>query len=77
MQNGLSHHQTMTVSQNIVTPKEQINQSAGLSGLVAILFPLAIIGTIAGCKKYKATLKQRRIDRLNRIWQLEASRKTP
>lgn len=75
MHNGLSNHQTVSTSQHTVTQKEDITRSTTLSGLVAVLFPLMIVMMITGYKKYKVVVRQRRINRLNRMWNLAASKK--
>jgi hypothetical protein len=43
--------------------------------LSAIAFAVVLVCTIMGYRKYRTTLLQRQIQRLNRLWQLDCSEK--
>jgi hypothetical protein len=44
-----------------------------MSGLVAIAFPVIVIGAIVGYRKYRAAVVRQHIQHLNRLWQLDSS----
>jgi hypothetical protein len=66
-----------TVVPTPYSPAQQadIDRSQVTSGLLVILIPIVIVCAIMGDRTHKAKVLQQRIHRLNRIWQLDSSKK--
>jgi Alphavirus glycoprotein J len=50
-------------------------QSNVIDGLTAIALLAMIVGAIVGCRKHQDATRRRRIHYLNRLWQLDSSKK--
>lgn len=50
--------------------------SIAMSGLL-IMLPVVVVSAVVSYRKYRSTVLQRRIQRLNRLWQLDTHRKLP
>ena len=74
MQVGLSTQKTVTTTQYNPTQQADVARSNAINGLIAIALPLVVIGAILAYQKHKSTVLQRRIQRLNRLWQLDTSK---
>ncbi|NJL39576.1 MAG: hypothetical protein HC899_24625 [Leptolyngbyaceae cyanobacterium SM1_4_3] len=60
-------------------PTSQTNVGAidPVGAAVMITFPVLVICAIVGYRKYRTTVLQRRIKRLNRVWQIDSCQKLP
>ncbi len=74
MQPGLSTQKTVTVTQHKPIQHTDVAPINAISVLLVLLLPVVVIGAIAGYRKRKATVLQQRIQRLNRLWQLDSSK---
>jgi hypothetical protein len=66
-----------TQAQNPYNPTSQTNVAEidPITVALTIAFPVFVICAIVGYQKYRVTALQRRIKRLNQIWQLDALKK--
>jgi hypothetical protein len=74
MQSSLSPSKTGTSIQASPAPQPDFALINAIGGSFAIAFPAVVVCVIIGCRKYRATILQRRVHRLNRIWQLGPSK---
>ena len=74
MQNSSSLHKTSTSTQPHPTQPSDVAATNALIGSLAIALPVVVICAIAAYRKHQSTLMQRRVQRLNRIWQLDSSK---
>ncbi len=51
-------------------------QSSNLLGYLIVLVPIFVLFSILGYKRYKVNRRRRRIEMLERIWKVDANRKT-
>jgi hypothetical protein len=70
-----SSHRTITSTQHNLTQNADTTQANTINAVLVLLFPVVIICTIASYRKYRAIVMQRQIQRLNRLWQLDSSKK--
>lgn len=75
MQGNTSNYKTVTSTQYNSTQPTDIARSTAISGFFVILLPVVVIGAIVGYRKCKAMVLQQRINRLNRLWQIDSSQK--
>lgn len=83
MRSNPSSLKTITSTQSNLTPQTNValtnTNSNSLANdcvmLSAIAFAVVLVCTIMGYRKYRTTLLQRQIQRLNRLWQLDCSEK--
>jgi hypothetical protein len=73
MQSGLRLHSTIGMPPQSTVQSTNYNVMDGMNVVVAIALPFVVAGTIMSHRKHKARLMQRRIQRLNRLWQLSSS----
>ncbi len=74
MQNSSSIHKTSTSTQHTLVQPTDVAATNALIGSLAIALPIAVLCAIVGRRKYQSTLMQRRVQRLNRIWELDSSK---
>jgi hypothetical protein len=65
----------VTSTQPDSTPQPDLVLTNVVSGSLAIALPVVLICAIVGYQKHKAAVLRRRIQRLNRLWQLDSSEK--
>ena len=75
MQSGLSTYKTVPSTQHNPTQQSDIAATNAIIGSLAIALPVVVLCAIAGYRKHQSMLMQRRVQRLNRIWQLDSSKK--
>lgn len=75
MQSGLRTQKTITTTAHSHAQQADIARSDAISGLLVILIPVFVYCTIVGYRKYRTTLVQRHIQHLNRLWELDSSKK--
>lgn len=75
MQSSLSAYKTITSPQYSSTQQADIAQANAIMASLVIALPIVVVCAIVGYRKYRATVMQQRIKRLNRLWQLDASHK--
>ena len=66
---------TNTSTQPNPTLQPDFALSNTISGSLTIILPAIVICAIMGRRKYRTTILQRRIQRLNRLWQLDSNKK--
>ena len=71
MQGGLHIQRTVTSTQYNLTQQTDVVLSNPISGLLVILLPVVVVCSIAGHRKYRATVVRQQIKLLNRLWQLD------
>lgn len=75
MQGRPSPLSTGTSTPPTPTPPADVALSNTISGLLVIVLPAVVVCTILVHRKCREMILQRRIQRLNRLWQLDSSRK--
>jgi hypothetical protein len=73
MQNGLRIHSTLGQTPHPTLQATNHGVMDGISVAVALSLPFIVAGAMMGHRKHKARLMQRRIQRLNRLWQLSSN----
>ncbi len=63
----------VTFTQHHPTPPADVAATNAVIGVVAIALPIVLFCAIVAHRKHKATVMQQRIQRLNRLWQLDSS----
>lgn len=74
MQSGLSTYKTVTSTQHNSAHQADIARSNAIISSLTIALAVVVIGAIVTYRKHKATVLQRRMQRLNRLWQLDTSK---
>jgi hypothetical protein len=74
MQGGLYLQRTITSTPYHPIQQATATRSQVISGLLVILIPVVVVCAIASYRKHKAVVLQRRIQRLNWLWQLDSSK---
>lgn len=64
---------TATVTPTTSTAPTDVARSQMGAGFLVILLPLLILGAIGYSRQRQAIARQRQIQRLHRIWQLDSS----
>ena len=76
MQTGSHISITVTPTQYNPTRSTDVALSNAISGILIIFFPTVVICAIVVYRrKHRATVRQRRIQHLHRLWQLDSSKK--
>ena len=74
MQVGLIPQKTITSTQHHSMQQVNVAQSNTISGLLVVLFPVVVVCAIVTYRKQRARTLRQRIQRLNRLWQLDSSK---
>ena len=77
MQSAFYSQRTVPSPQYSPTQQADIARLNAINGLLVITLTLIVVGAIVGYRAHKATVLQRRVQRLNRIWQLDSSKNLP
>jgi hypothetical protein len=77
MEPNFSTHDLVTVMQHRSTPQMNFGLTDTICLSLAIALPAAVIVAIVGYRKYEAKIMRQRLERiqrLNRIWQLDSGK---
>ena len=75
MQGSLSIQKAVISTPYNPTQQASVARSNAICQLLVILLPVVVLCAIVGHRKYQAMVLRWQIQRLNRIWQLDSSKK--